>query len=63
MMGWRPKEYSKVLDMQFAYNDDTKRVMTEDRTVYSEAECLILLESGFDKQIHDLKRVFRGEIC
>ena len=62
-MGWRGKEYSKVLGMLFAYNDSTKQVMTEDRTVYNESECLILLESGgLDKNVHRIKGFFRGEI-
>ena len=62
-MGWRAKERSEVLGMLFSYNDDTKQVMTEDRTVYSESECLIALENGgLDKQIHRIKGFFRGEI-
>lgn len=62
-MAWRAKERSEVLDMLFSYNDSTKQVMTEDRTVYSESECLILLENGgLDKQIHKIKSKFRGEI-
>ena len=61
-MAWRAKEFSKVLNMEFAYNDTTKQVMTSDRVVYTEKECLALLPDGLDLEIHNIKKLFLGEI-
>ena len=61
-MAWREKEFSKVLNMEFAYNDTTKQVMTADKVVYTEKECLALLPDRLDLEIHRIKKVFLGEI-
>ena len=61
-MPWQPKEYSRVLDMEFSFHNEDIKIMTADKVVYNKQELAIILETGLDKNIHNFKKVFKGEI-
>jgi len=61
-MPWTEKEFSEPLQMMFSYHTEQQRIMTEDKTVYNKGELDILLETGLDRNIHNFKKVFKGEI-
>lgn len=61
-MPWQPKEYSHVLGMEFSFHSEDLKIMTADKVVYNKSELTIILDSGLDKNIHNFKKVFKGEI-
>lgn len=54
--------YSKTLEMRYKWNTKTGEVMTEDRVIYTKEELDRLEGSEITKEVHELKKLFRGEI-
>ena len=54
--------YSKTLEMKYSWNPKTGVVWTEDRVKYSPKEIELLKGSEITKEVHELKKMFEGEI-
>jgi hypothetical protein len=67
LSGWKYHEDKHpVINQHFAYKDtnDGRQIMFEDRTFYNEKEVALLQDNGGlqSQTVHDVKRIFDGEI-
>jgi len=54
--------HSKILCMKYAWNPDTNEIMTEDQVHYNPKEIKFLEGKQISKEVHELKKIFKGEI-
>lgn len=58
------KYHSTALDMEYVYSDKLDQIWTEDGVGYKSSELNILEKTGsyITKEVHELKKMFEGEI-
>lgn len=60
------KYYSKILEMQYAVNNTTGEIMTEDKVKYTKKDVDEIMKNGeITKEIHELQKLkyfFDGEV-
>jgi hypothetical protein len=54
--------YSEVLAQEIALSEKTGRVFCQDKTEYAPAEIALLARCGLSIGVHNVKKVFRGDI-
>lgn len=54
--------FSKIMNMEYGVNKKDGRVCFEDKVVYYPDEIEILKKTGFNPEIHKLKKEFEGRI-